>query len=89
MAAKHLCELRRCFTFNRDALQHLSCELLVASLQNFAHGRPQLLLVGSYNGDSSTNKNIPPGGYFLINLRKAPYSMGEGVMQVRCFSASH
>ena len=64
----------------RDALQHLSCELVVASLQNFALSRPRWLLVGSYN--SSTNVNIPAGGYFLINLREPPYSMAEGVVQV-------
>jgi hypothetical protein len=66
----------------RDALQHLPCELVVASLQNFARSKPRFLLVGSYNGDSRTNHNIAPGDYFLINLREAPYSLGKGVLQV-------
>ena len=65
----------------RDALQHLPCMLVVASLQNFALSSPQWLLVGSY--DSSTNQEVPAGGYFMINLREPPYSMGEGVVQVQ------
>lgn len=59
----------------RDALQHLSCPMIVNALHNFVLSGAKYLLVGSYDADP--NKNIQPGDYFDINLRLPPFSLSK------------
>lgn len=57
----------------RDALQHLPCRRVVASLKNLAFSGVKYLLIGSYR--SSANVDIRTGAYFLINLALPPYGI--------------
>lgn len=59
----------------RDALQHLPCRRVVASLRNLAFSGVKYLLVGSYNMDGNTNADIPAGSAFYVNLKLPPYSL--------------
>ncbi len=59
----------------RDALQHLSCPMIVNALHNFALSGAKYLLVGSY--DAQPNQNIKSGDYFAINLRLPPFSLSN------------
>ena len=59
--------------WSRDALQHLSYDLIVPALDNFAHSGAKYLAVGSYKvGD---NRNIETGAYFAIDLRQSPFNL--------------
>ena len=61
---------------SRDALQHLPCAAVVASLKNLAASGARLLLLGSYNGNNNTDiRTASAAGYFGINLREPPYSL--------------
>ena len=59
----------------RDALQHLSYELIVPALENFAASDATYLAVGSYK--YGKNMKIFIGGYFSIDLRQPPFSLVE------------
>lgn len=58
---------------SRDALQHLSYDLIVPTLENFARSDARYLVVGSYKGGA--NKNVANGDYFDIDLRRPPFSL--------------
>lgn len=58
---------------SRDALQHLSFNLVVSTLRNYAMSRSDYLIVGSYHG-VGWNRNIKTGEYFLIDFAKAPFA---------------
>jgi hypothetical protein len=63
--------------FSRDALQHLSYEKIINALENFSKTpNVRYLLVGTYK-NANSNKNIGPGGVFLINLFKKPFELTE------------
>lgn len=61
--------------FSRDALQHLSYDKIINALENFSQtSNVKYLLVGTYK-NADQNKNIGPGGVFLINLFKKPFEL--------------
>ncbi|KAK9830319.1 hypothetical protein WJX72_010979 [[Myrmecia] bisecta] len=60
--------------FNRDVLQHLSCDHIVDALQNFARSNARYLLVGQHKTVES-NLNVEDGQFFFIDLRMAPFHL--------------
>ena len=63
--------------WSRDALQHLSYEFIIATIENFSKSSAKFLAVGSYLNGS--NSNIDIGAYFSIDLRKEPFNMDKPV----------
>ncbi|KAG7671447.1 hypothetical protein Ndes2526B_g09397 [Nannochloris sp. 'desiccata'] len=59
--------------WSRDALQHLSYELIIGALENFGRSGVKYVAVGSYK--AGTNRNIPTGGYFDIDLTQFPFNL--------------
>lgn len=59
----------------RDALQHLSCTLIVDALHNMVRSGAKYLVVGSY--DDPVNTNIQSGDYFSLNLWVAPFNLSS------------
>lgn len=64
---------QRVAILSRDALQHLSFNLVVSTLRNYAMSRSDYLIVGSYHG-VGWNRNIKTGEHFLIDFAKAPFA---------------
>lgn len=58
--------------FCRDALQHLSMDLVVKTLRNFARSDADFLIVGSYQ-QYGKNMNIKTGDVFPIDLSSPPF----------------
>ena len=70
--------------FSRDALQHLTLDLVVDSLERFAHAQgSRYLLVGSYllAGNASNVWITSIGEYFPINLTESPFLLTEFIDQ--------
>ena len=59
----------------RDALQHLPLLAGVSLLENIARSKPRLVLVGSYLGPGTRNRNVRAGEYYDINLVEGPYNL--------------
>jgi hypothetical protein len=60
--------------FTRDALQHLSPDLVMQFIQNVQESDAKYLVAGSYY-HLHGNRNIQVGDYFDINLLDPPYSL--------------
>jgi len=60
--------------FSRDALQHLSFDLVISTLQNFARSNVDYVIVGSYQ-NVGRNANISTGEYFAIDLSSSPFGL--------------
>lgn len=60
--------------FSRDALQHLSFDLVISTLQNFARSNVDYIIIGSYP-NVGRNANISTGDYFAIDLSSSPFSL--------------
>ena len=60
----------------RDALQHMSYDIIRAVLRNFARSDVHYFVLGSYL-DQNDNRDIKTGEYFAINLTLPPFSMSE------------
>lgn len=59
----------------RDALQHLSYELIASTIENFCGSNAKYLLVGSYiSAKRNKNRNIAVGLAFSINLLATPFN---------------
>lgn len=65
--------------FSRDALQHLSMEVIIPVLKNIQLADPKFLLVGSYPS-ATTNRDINIGDYFPINLLIEPFNLCPALM---------
>ena len=59
--------------WSRDALQHLSYDLIVPALENFAYSSTKYVVIGSYK--TGSNRNISNGEYFDIDVRKIPFGL--------------
>lgn len=65
--------------FSRDALQHLSMEVIIPVLKNIQLADPKFLLVGSYPR-ATANLDIKIGEYFDINLLIEPFNLCPSLM---------
>eukprot|EP00884_Botryococcus_braunii_P014083 jgi/Botrbrau1/22676/Bobra.0132s0020.1 len=64
--------------FSRDALQHLSMNLVIDALENISKSQAKYLLVGSYvNSPGNFDVSMTPGGgdMFPIDLRLPPFKL--------------
>lgn len=57
----------------RDALQHMSYDMIRSALKNFASSDIRIFAAGSYV-ENYENANINTGDYFSINLTKPPFN---------------
>jgi hypothetical protein len=55
--------------FSRDALQHLSYDLIIEALKSFSKTKVDYLFIGSYHGFGQL-KNITTGDYFPFDMSK-------------------
>ena len=55
--------------FSRDALQHVSLELVIKALESFSRSNVDYLFIGSYHGVGEL-KNITTGDYFAFDMSK-------------------
>lgn len=58
--------------FCRDALQHLPYDKVISALEHFATSSARYLLVTSYDRQDH-NVDVPPGGYWDLDLQKHPF----------------
>lgn len=63
--------------FSRDSLQHLPLDSVWMFLNNVKASGARYLLVGSYIGGATSNRDIAAGDYYPIDLTKAPFNVQQ------------
>jgi len=58
---------------SRDSLQHLPLHYTVEFLKNVQASQAKYVMIGNYLDDSSVNTMTAVGGYFTIDLIRAPF----------------
>src|SRR6185503_20701829 len=64
----------------RDVMQHLSYADGLTALNNFRRSGAKYLIASMYTNGS--NEDVPTGGYYQIDLTKAPFWLGTPIWAV-------
>jgi hypothetical protein len=60
---------------SRDSLQHLPIKYAFEFLSNVKSSKAKYLMIGSYLEDPNVNADVPVGGYYSIDVTRAPFNV--------------
>lgn len=60
---------------SRDSLQHLPIKYAFEFLSNVKLSKAKYLMIGSYLEESHVNADVPVGGYYSIDVTRAPFNV--------------